>query len=149
METLPKTTTTKKASEEINNAILTPKVDTSKVKLSKLERLNNALKKAQGSNANAWDKLGGASAETQLDMFSLSKISNVFCSSSFVDEIQRNILTFGRIKMYVNNTPKYQNKVVFNANDVKLICNAILKAEDTRVKIAVKVAKQGGEIKQK
>ena len=134
---------------EIVNAILTPKVVTPKVKLSKLERLNNALNKAQSENANAWDKLGGASAETQFDLFNLGKISKVFCSSQFVDDIQRKILTFERIKLYVNSVAKYQNKVLFNANDVKLICNAILKMDDTRVKIALKVSKQGGQIKQK
>lgn len=155
MENLTTKQGTKKAvnnnttAKQVNNVLRAIEKPMPKVKLTKLERLNNALTKAQSENANAWDKLGGASAQTQLEIFSLSKISNVFCSSSFVDDIQRKILTFERIKTYVNNTPKFKDKTLFNANDIKLICNAILKTDDTRVKIALKVTKQGGTIKQK
>jgi hypothetical protein len=118
-------------------------------KLTKLEKLQKAIKKAESEIANSWDRLGGASADTQIKMFSLSQISKQFCESKYVTDKQKTILTTKRILDYVRQSNKYQNKVLFSVNDVKLICNAILKTDDKAVKIALKVTKQGGQIKQK
>ena len=142
--------TTKKATKKATEKATTKKATEKKaVKVTKLERLNKAISKAQSESANAWDKLGGASAQTQLDMFSLSKIASIFCKSEFIDDIQRKLLSFANIQTFVKESAKFKDKVLFNTNDVKLICNSILKAKDTRVQIALKVTKQGGTIKQK
>lgn len=134
------TVSTNKVSQVVENQV---------VKLTKLEKLDKAIKKASQKNANAWDKLGGASAETQKTMFCLSEIHKKFCESKFVDDKQREILTKSKVLDFVRNSEKYKDKVLFSVNDVKLICNSILKANDKRIKIALKVVKQGGEIKQK
>lgn len=118
-------------------------------KLTKLERLDKAIAKAEVQNANAWDKLGGASAEVQKTMFSLSEISKKFCESKYVNDKQRLILSKANILSFVRASAKYKDKVLFSVNDVKLICNALIKTNDNQVKIALKVTKQGGTINQK
>ena len=120
-----------------------------KVKLTKLEKLDKAIAKAEVQNANAWDKLGGASAEVQKTMFSLSEISKKFCESKYVNDKQRLILSKANILSFVRASAKYKDKVLFSVNDVKLICNALIKTNDNQVKIALKVTKQGGTINQK
>lgn len=136
--------------QKVNNVNKSQSAENQQVsKLTKLERLQKAIKKAESKNANSWDKLGGASADTQLKMFSLSQISKQFCESKYVTDKQKAILTTKRILEYVRQSNKYQNKVLFSVNDIKLICNAILKTDDKAVKIALKVTKQGGQIKQK
>jgi hypothetical protein len=135
----------------VNNVETTKTTDNQvvKVKLTRLEKLNKAIAKAEISNANAWDKLGGASAEVQKTMFSLSEISKKFCESKYVNDKQRLILSKANILTFVRASAKYKDKILFSVNDVKLICNALIKANDNQVKVALKVTKQGGQIAQK
>ena len=118
------------------------------IKSTKIEAINKAIEKAEQKNASTWVKLQGASAETKLKMYSCAEISKTFCESRFIDDKQREILSKKNIIEFVKNSDKYKNKGLFTVNDIKLICNQILKEKDSRIKIAMKVAKQGGQIKQ-
>ena len=120
-------------------------------KLTKLEKLENSIKKGLTSE-NRYYKLLAISANAKKESFSLSKIHSTFIEYSIIQgeemltDKQKSLLTFTKIKNIVKNTEKYKNKVLFSFHDITLICNSILKAEDNSIKIAQKVAKQGGTI---
>ena len=104
------------------------------------------------TSENRYYKLLAISSNAKKESFSLSKIHSTFIEYSVIQgenmltDKQKSLLTFTKIKNIVKSTEKYKNKVLFSFHDITLICNAILKSEDTSIKIAQKVAKQGGTI---
>lgn len=120
----------------------------------KLTKLNNLINKA--IDGNNWDKLTAVSFNAKIEGCKLSKIAKTFLDASKLEngkslltDKQITLLNYSNIVTYIRNSEKYKNVNLFTLNDVKLICNAIIKANDKGTKLALKVAKQGGEIKQK
>lgn len=120
-------------------------------KLTKVEKLDKAIDKGLSSE-NRYYKLLAISANAKKEMFSLSKVYQTFIDYSVIQgnemltDKQKSLLSFDKIKSIVNNTEKLKSKVLFSLHDVVLICNRILTENDKSVKIAKKVAKQGGTI---
>ena len=120
----------------------------------KLAKLNQSIQKAV--NGNNWDKLGAISLNAKIDSCKLSKVAKTFIECSVLDDgtkllndKQIELLSYGNIVNFVRNSDKLKDLTLFTLNDVKLICNSILKAHDKSIKIALKVSKQGGTITQK
>lgn len=137
--------------QQVNNVNNLQTTDNQKVKLTKLEQIEKSIKRGLTSE-NRYFKLLAISANAKKESFSLSKIHSTFIEYSIIQgenmltDKQKSLLTFTKIKNIVKNTEKYKNKVLFSFHDITLICNSILKAEDKSIKVAQKVAKQGGTI---
>ena len=124
-------------------------VDKQAIKLTKLERLTNSVNKAKTSE-NAYIRLLGVSANAKIQECTLSKVVSTFLSHSIVDGIdlltekQKTYLTFENVLNFVKNSEKFKGVKMYTLHHVVLICNGILKANDTLTKISAKLAKQGG-----
>lgn len=120
-------------------------------KLTKIEKLDKAINKGL-TTENQYYKLLAISANAKKEMFSLSKVYQTFIDYSVIQgsemltDKQKELLTFARIKGVVNNTDKLKVKQLFSLHDVVLICNRILTENSKAIKVAIKVAKQGGTI---
>ena len=122
-----------------------------KIKVTREEKINISIEKLESKESlNSWERLNLTSKKTEKNIFSLSKISKAFIENggNILTDTQKECLSFEAIKEHVNSTEKFKDKTMFSINDVKLICNAIIKTEDKATKLALKVAKQGGTITQ-
>jgi hypothetical protein len=115
-----------------------------------IDTLNSILSLEGKDNLNSWERLRLTAKKTELETFSLSKIAKAFIKvgEETLTRSQIECLTFEAIKDYVLDKDVYKNKSMFTINDIKLICNALIKANDNATKLALKVAKQGGTITQ-
>jgi hypothetical protein len=135
----------------VNNVNKSQTTENQVVKLSKLEKLEKSINRGLTSE-NRYYKLLAISSNAKKESFSLSKIHSTFIEYSVIQgenmltDKQKSLLTFTKIKNIVKSSEKYKNKVLFSFHDITLICNGILKVEDKSIKIAEKVAKQGGTI---
>ena len=152
MKTNVKNSTQVVENQLVNNVNKSKSVENQQVsKLTKLEQIEKSIKRGLNSE-NRYYKLLAISANAKKESFSLSKIHSTFIEYSIIQgenmltDKQKSLLTFTKIKNIVKNTEKYKNKVLFSFHDITLRCNGILKAEDKSIKIAQKVAKQGGKI---
>jgi hypothetical protein len=151
MKTNVKNSTQAVENQVVNSVKTTQTTENQVVKLTKLEKLEKSIQRGLTSE-NRYYKLLAISSNAKKESFSLSKIHSTFIEYSVIQgenmltDKQKSLLTFTKIKNIVKNTEKYKNKVLFSFHDITLICNGILKAEDKSIKIAEKVAKQGGTI---
>lgn len=135
----------------VQNLIDSKVLKVAKIKVSREEKIKTSLEKLESKEIlNNWDRLSITTKKTELETFSLSKIAKTFIEvgKDVLTDSQKSILTFDSIKNFVNSSDKYKDKTMFSLNDIKLICNSIIKAEDKGTKLALKVAKQGGTIVQ-
>jgi len=122
------------------------------VKLSKVQKLEKSVQIGLSENANRYQQLLAISSNAKLEMFSLSKVYQTFIDYSVIqgkamlNDKQKALLTFERIKLIVTLSEKLKAKRIFSLHDVVLICNRILSENDKGVQIAKKVTKQGGTI---
>ena len=136
----------------VNKVETTQNADNQVVKLSKVEKLEKSIKLGLSSDSNRYQQLLAISSNAKLEMFSLSKVYQTFIDYSVIqgkemlNDKQKDLLTFERIKQIVNASEKLKVKRIFSLHDVVLICNRILTENDKGVKIAKKVTKQGGTI---
>ena len=126
-----------------------------KAKISK--RLAKKIEKVENfdsKNAGSWDRLMHVANLAEIDTFSLSKVVKTFLEASKkagvgLTPAQKKVLTFNNVKDYVNKSDKYSHLTHFSFHQVKLICNAVIKANDLNTKRAAKVKKQGGTVGKK
>jgi len=136
---------------KVNKVEITQTTENQVVRKSKLEKLEQSIQRGLNSE-NRYFKLLAISSNAKKESFSLSKIHSTFIEFSIIQgtemltDKQKSLLTFTKIKNIVKSTEKYKDKVLFSFHDITLICNGILKTEDKSIKIAEKVAKQGGTI---
>jgi hypothetical protein len=135
----------------VNNVNKSQSVESQAIKLTKLQKLEKSIQRGLTTDNNYY-KLLAISSNAKKESFSLSKIHSTFIEYSIIQgtdmltDKQKSLLTFTKIKNIVKSSEKYKNKVLFSFHDITLICNGILKVEDKSIKIAEKVAKQGGTI---
>ena len=135
----------------VNSVKTTQSVENQVVKLTKLQKLEKSIQRGLTTDNNYY-KLLAISSNAKKESFSLSKIHSTFIEYSIIQgtemltDKQKSLLTFTKIKNIVRSSEKYKNKVLFSFHDITLICNGILKVEDKSIKVAQKVAKQGGTI---
>lgn len=135
--------------QSVNKVETTQLTENQIVKLSKLDKLTNSVNKAKQSE-NVYIRLLGVSANAKIQECTLSKVVSTFLSHSIVDGIdlltekQKTHLTFENVLNFVKNSEKFKGVKMYSLHHVVLICNSILKANDTLTKISVKLAKQGG-----
>ena len=104
-------------------------------------------------NASNWDKLLMTSNIMQVENLSLSKAFKQFlkiASSTLPKSVTKDI-TFTNLVQHleVYKKGKFTKFEYFTPHQIKLIFNDLLKKNNNSVKVALKVAKQGGTIKQK
>jgi hypothetical protein len=151
MKTSVKNSTQVVENQVVNKVVNTQVVENQVVKLTKLQKLEKSIQRGLTTENNYY-KLLAISSNAKKESFSLSKIHSTFIEYSIIQgtemltDKQKSLLTFTKIKNIVKTTEKYKNKVLFSFHDVTLICNTILKTEDKSIKVAQKVAKQGGTI---
>ena len=116
----------------------------------KLDKIDFYQNKKNSSN---WDKLLMTSNIMQVENLSLSKAFKQFlqiASSTLPKSVTKDITFTNLVKhLEVYKKGKYTNFEYFTPHQIKLIFNDLLKKNNNSVKVALKVAKQGGTIKQK
>jgi len=129
----------------------TPKIVTPKFESKKTTKILESVSNFNVENANSLQKLRYINNVIVLADMNISKIGKNFIQygTDILTPSQINALDFANIKAYVNSSVKYSSLKLFTANDMVLICNAVIKLHDNATKIATKVAKQGGKITQK
>ena len=152
MKTNVKNSTQVVENQVVNNVNNSQTTENQVVKLSKLEKLQQTIKKGLSNDANRYQQMLAIGANTKLELFSLSKIHKAYIESSVINgkcmltDKQIELLTLTKIKAIVKNSEKLKDKVLFSIHDVTLICNRILSENDKSIQIAKKVTKQGGTI---
>jgi hypothetical protein len=149
--TAKKVASKKAVATKKEKAVKVTKIVTPRTESKKTIKLAESVAAFNIDNANSLQKLRFINNSVLLESMNISKIGKNFIQHG--DEIltasQVNALDFANIKAFVNSSVKYSSLKLFTANDMVLICNAVIKLHDNATKIAVKVAKQGGKITQK
>ena len=93
---------------------------------------------------NSFERLGIVSANLDIQLKGLNAAIKFYlqASNGILTAKQSELLTFGAIRKFINDSEKYKAKQLFSANDIKLICSAILKANDENTARALKADKQ-------
>ena len=116
----------------------------------KLDKIDFYQNKKNSSN---WEKLLMTSNIMQVENLSLSKAFKQFlkiASANLPKSVTKDI-TFANLVQHleVYKKGKFTKFEYFTPHQIKLIFNDLLKKNNNSVKVALKVAKQGGTIKQK
>jgi hypothetical protein len=136
-----------KVTKEINNFT----VNVNSINVDKLSKgLAKKVSKVQTFKTdktkeyNSFERLGIVSANLDIQLRGLNAAVKFYlqASNGILTPKQTELLTFGAIRKFINDSDKHKDKQLFSANDIKLICSAILKANDNNTARAVKAAKQ-------
>lgn len=134
----------------------TVKVETAKVETIAQHnaRINNLIAKSKEfdkKNAGSWDRLGQTSRMVELDRMSMSKAFKEYLkvAKTLLTPAQMQHLTFAKISEFAKSSKKFGSLEYWTINNIKLLCNAVLKANDANTARGAKVAKQGGTVGKK
>jgi hypothetical protein len=111
--------------------------------LNLVEKSSEFVKKDSGS----WDRLGQTSRLVELDRMSMSKAFKEYLkvAKTLLTPAQMAHLTFAKVSEFAKNSQKFGQLEFWTINNIKLLCNAVLKANDANTARGAKVAKQGGQ----
>lgn len=136
-----------KTEKEINN--FTVNVNTINVEnlskgLAKKVSKVQTFKTDKTKEYNSFERLGIVSANLDIQLRGLNAAVKFYlqAANGILTPKQTELLTFGAIRKFINDSDKHKDKQLFSANDIKLICSAILKANDNNTARALKAAKQ-------
>lgn len=142
-------TTTKNTNEKVNVSNLNS-AKLSKGLQRKVEKVQTFLSD-KTKEINSFSRLAIVSANVEIQSRGLNKAIKFYleCAKDILTAKQLQILTFNEICSYIKDSEKYKNYSLYSNNDIKLICNAILKAKDINTKRAAKVERQNKNVAKK
>ena len=113
------------------------------------KRINTLIEKTSGfvkKDSGSWDRLGQTSRLVELDRMSMSKAFKEYLkvAKTLLTPSQMSHLTFAKVSEFAKDSKKFGALEYWTINNIKLLCNAVLKANDANTARGAKVAKQGG-----
>lgn len=136
--------TTANNTSEIVNVSNLNSANLSKGLQRKVEKIQTFEKSANKEEINSFSRLAIVSANVEIQARGLNKAIKFYleCANGILTAKQLEILTFAEICKFIKASEKYKTFELFSNNDIKLICNAILKAKDSNTARAAKVETQ-------
>jgi hypothetical protein len=118
------------------------------------KRINNLVEKSKGFNkkeAGSWDCLTQTSRQVELGRMGLSKAFKEYLkeAKTTLTANQMKHLTFKNLQGFASNSAEFKQLEFWTINNIKMLCQRILVANDANTARAKKVSKQGGVVGKK